>query len=122
MWSLEERTSAPLARPAPVSIERHHGVIKAIFRAWRSPAILADTASDRRLADVDGQAKSENYCRTVISGSALSGTRRHCALSSASKSQVSPPAEVSSIWPCSSRHCLGEKAAIAGSHFGLRNT
>ena len=29
-------------------------------------------------------------CRTMISGSALSGTRRHCALSSASNCQVSP--------------------------------
>jgi hypothetical protein len=40
----------------------------------------------------------------MISGSALSGTRRHCALSSASncalssasKRQVSPPADISS--------------------------
>jgi hypothetical protein len=41
-----------------------------IYLAWRS-------AISRT-----GQS-SENYCRSMISGSALSGTRRHCALSSA---------------------------------------
>src|SRR5205814_2308148 len=60
--------------------------------------------------------------RSMISGSALSGTFRHCALSSASNCQVSPPCDINSIWPCSSRHCVGAKAATAGSHFGLRKT
>jgi acyl-CoA thioesterase-1 len=40
------------------------------------------------------------YCpRIMIRGSALSGTRRHCALSSASNCQVSPLADSSSIRP-----------------------
>jgi hypothetical protein len=58
----------------------------------------------------------------MISGSAVSGTRRHCALSSASNCQVSPLCDINSIWPCSSRHCVGAKAATAGSHFGFRKT
>ncbi len=62
------------------------------------------------------------YCRSMISGSALSGTRRHWALSSASNCQVSPLADINTIWPRSSRHCVGANAATAGSHFGFRKT
>ena len=62
------------------------------------------------------------HCRSMISGSALSGTSRHCALSSASKRQVSPLSDISMIWPRSSRHCFGAKAATAGSHFGFSPT
>src|SRR5207248_662049 len=51
--------------------------------------------------------------RSMISGSALSGTFRHCALSSASNCQVSPPCDINSIWPYSSHHSVGAKAAIA---------
>src|ERR1700756_4802397 len=58
----------------------------------------------------------------MIRGSALSGTSLHCALSSASKRQVSPRSDIRRIWPCSSRHCVGAKAATVGSHFGFRNT
>ncbi len=58
----------------------------------------------------------------MIRGSAVSGTRRHCALSSASNCQVSPLADISSICPRSSRHWFGAKAATAGSHFGFKNT
>src|SRR5207245_5489346 len=48
-----------------------------------------------RPADLPG-----SYCpRIMISGSAASGTRRHCALSSASNCQVSPLADSSSIRP-----------------------
>src|SRR5712671_364285 len=87
-------------------------------------ALSADTrvVPDRRLDDVDRQVKLENYCRTMISGSALSGTRRHCALSSASKRQTSPPADISNNPPRSNRHIVGANAAIAGSQRGLRNT
>ena len=60
--------------------------------------------------------------RIMIRGSALSGTRRHCALSSASNCQVSPLADIRIIWPRSSRHWFGANAATAGSHFGFRNT
>src|SRR6185436_16445024 len=63
------------------------------------------------------------YCpRSMTRPSALSGTRRHCALSSASNCQVSPVFDIRMIWPRSSRHCVGPNAATAGSHFGLRNT
>src|ERR1700722_9472300 len=62
------------------------------------------------------------YCRNMISGSALSGTRRHCALSSASKRQTSPPFDISRSSPRSSRHMVGANAVTAGSQCGLRNT
>src|SRR5262249_50932748 len=62
------------------------------------------------------------YCRRMISGSALSGTSRHFALSLGSNRQVSPLSDIRMIWPRSSRHWLGAKAATAGSHFGFKNT
>ena len=50
--------------------------------------------------DAELAGSPEGYCpRIMIRGSALSGTRRHCALSSASNCQVSPLADISSIWP-----------------------
>jgi len=58
----------------------------------------------------------------MIKGSALSGTKRHWALSSASKRQTSPLADISSNSPRSSLHCVGANEEIAGSHFGLRKT
>src|SRR6266700_3185259 len=67
-------------------------------------------------------AKAVLYCRSMIRGSAESGTSRHCALSSASKCQMLPLSDISSIWPCSSRHCVGANAVTAGSHFGFRKT
>lgn len=45
-------------------------------------------------AHVEG---GQGYCRIMISPSALSGTRRHCALSSASNCQVSPLFDVRRI-------------------------
>src|SRR5206468_3729480 len=69
-----------------------------------------------------GRVRRKHYCLNMINGSALSGTRRHWALSSASKCQVSPPAATRSSSPRSSRHIVGAKAATAGSHFGFKNT
>ena len=63
-----------------------------------------------------------NYCRSIISGSALSGTRRHCALSSASKRQTSPFSDISNNPPRSSRQTAGANAVTAGSQRGLRKT
>src|SRR5271169_5597515 len=63
-----------------------------------------------------------NYCRSMISGSAVSGTSRHCALSSAWKCQTSPFADINISSPRSSRHIVGLKASTAGSQRGLRNT
>src|SRR5579859_998264 len=64
----------------------------------------------------------EAYCRIISKGSVLSGTSRHCALSSASNCQVSPLSDISSIWPCSSRQRFGAKAVTTVSHFGFRKT
>src|SRR5260370_19586219 len=101
----------PFAGPASATIGRDRGANKAILRVGL-PA-----------REVDRPASfSENYCLTMISGSALSGTRRHCALSSASKRQTSLLADISSNSPRSSRHTVGAKAATAGSQRGLRKT
>ena len=69
-----------------------------------------------------GRGRGIDYCRSRISGSAVSGTRRHWALSSASKCQVSPPADSNSSSPRSSRHMVGAKLATTGSQRGLRKT
>src|SRR6185437_3412196 len=66
--------------------------------------------------------RNDDYCRSMIRGSVLSGTRRHWALSSASNVHVSPLADCRRIWPWSSRHCVGAKAVTVGSHFGFRKT
>jgi hypothetical protein len=72
-------------------------------------------------ADVFDSARL-GYCRDMISGSTLSGVRRHCALSSASKRQTSPAADISNSTPRSSRHTVGAKAVTAGSQRGFKNT
>ena len=61
--------------------------------AYHVPPSMAPAGRRRRRTLKD-------YCpRIMMRGSAVSGTRRHCALSSASNCQVSPLADSSSIRP-----------------------
>src|SRR5260370_954020 len=103
--------SVPFAGAEPATIGRDRGANKTILRVG-----LPAREVDRPVSFL------KNYCLTMISGSALSGTRRHCALSSASKRQTSPFADISSNSPRSSRHTVGAKAVTAGSQRGLRKT
>src|SRR5438045_4061256 len=69
-----------------------------------------------------GLPQARRYCFTSTNGSAVSGTRRHCALSSASKCQTSPLGDMNNNSPRSSRHTSGLKLTIDGSQRGFRNS
>ena len=72
------------------------------------------------LLSIRAQPVAAYCCRTMIRGSALSGTRRHCALSVSLEAQISPRPDIGIlIWPCSRPPLRRRKSFDGGIAFRL---